>query len=89
MDIGMNPQRNVWPVVQSGSFQMTVRDVEPQRLDQVKGGTGRGARAGNVPGILWNFRLDQNHLYHDLSRGRPEKPAPQAMEYTLQSLDKG
>jgi hypothetical protein len=51
-------------VVEAGSFQSRVGELEPQRLNQVQDGAGIGAQADDIAGIWRNLRLIQNHVKH-------------------------
>jgi hypothetical protein len=43
------------PVVEPGSFDGFVGEVEAERLNQVQDRSGRGAQPGDIAGVLRNF----------------------------------
>ncbi len=53
------------PVIQSGMAELFIIGPKPHGAHQMKGGAGHGAGAGDVSGVLGNFRLHQN----DVKRG--------------------
>ena len=50
------------PVIHARPFQGPVIELEPERLDQVEHGLGRGAQPGDCAGVGRNLGLDQNDL---------------------------
>ncbi len=62
IEIGVHLEANVRPVVEPRSFQVPVRDMETQRLDEMERRMGRSTGPGDISGILRNLRLVQNHL---------------------------
>lgn len=58
--IGMAMQLNPGPVIQPCATQRPVADLKTQRFDQMQFRAGGRAGSGNIAGIRWNFRLEQN-----------------------------
>ena len=55
---------NQMPVVQTRAPDGAVRDLEPQRTDEVQPAAGSRTGAGDVAAVLRNFRFDQNDVEH-------------------------
>ena len=51
------------PVVQPGPLEVFVLQRKAQRLDEMQHRAGRGAGAGNIAGILGNFRLVKHDMH--------------------------
>ena len=62
------------PVVQPGPLEVFVLQRKPQRLDEMQHRAGRGAGAGNIAGILGNFRLVKHNVHGITSRVLYPKP---------------
>jgi hypothetical protein len=62
LQIAVDPQGDRRPVVQPGSLQISVRQTEPKRLNQMKGSLGCRTSSGDVARILRDFRLVEDHL---------------------------
>ena len=62
IEIAMNGEIDVRPVIQSGATQMTIINGEPQRLNQCKWESECCTGAGDVARVRWNSRLEQCNL---------------------------
>ena len=47
-------------VVHPGTFEVLVGENEPERAHEVQSGASGGTEAGDVAGIVGNFRLDED-----------------------------
>ena len=59
------------PVVQPGPFQVPVAQGEAQRLHQMQHRAGGSAGAGNVAGILRDFRVHQDNVHGHFAATSP------------------
>ena len=50
------------PVVQPGTFDLTLVERKPQRFDEMKRRTGREARAAGVAGVPVDFGMDEDDV---------------------------
>ena len=57
--------RDVLPVIKSSPFQVAIIGAETQGVNQVQGGVGGSAQAGDTAGVGRNFRFHQD----DMKRG--------------------
>lgn len=53
------------PVVETGSFEVTIVQGEAESTDQVQNGSGSAAEPGNVAGIGRDFRFNQDDVKWD------------------------
>ena len=60
--LGCRTTSKMLPVIETGAFQLGVIDFEAEWIDQMQGGLGGQAQAANGPGVVGNFRFDQNNL---------------------------
>jgi hypothetical protein len=51
------------PIVQAGSFEVSVAKGEAQRLNEVKGEIEASAEPGDVAGVGWYFRLIEYNFH--------------------------
>ena len=53
---------HILPVVQTGAFYGLVADVKAERTDQMQPCTGAGTGAGDIAGVHRNFRFVENNV---------------------------
>ena len=51
------------PVVEAGTLEVAVLQLEAQGLDEVQAGAGDGAEPGNVAGVRRDLRLEEDYLH--------------------------
>ena len=54
------------PVVQARPLDLTVRNVEAERPNQMQARTGRRARSCDIAGILRDLRLYKDNIEHSI-----------------------
>lgn len=52
------------PVIQTGAFELSVRNFKAERPNQMQCAAGDGTGTRNIAGILWDLRLYQNNAKH-------------------------
>ena len=62
--VGPAPPLEVLPVVHAGAAELAVVEIEAKGLDEVKGGLGGGAEAGDAAGVGGDFRLEEDDVEH-------------------------
>lgn len=55
---------NISPVVQAGTLERAVIEGKSEGSDEVQTRASRDAQSGNVAGVGWNFRRDQDDVQH-------------------------
>ena len=64
LPVGMAVQMHPGPVIQAGSFQRAVTDLEAERFDQMQFRAGGCAAAGHIAGVGRDLRLEQHQPWH-------------------------
>ena len=59
---------DVFPIVEAGTLQGAVINIESQWPDEVKNGAGGEAKAADIAGVGRNFRLDEDDVEHDFGK---------------------
>ena len=60
-------------IIETGTAQALVIQLEPQRLDQMQAVTGVGTQPDDVAGIGRNLGLIEHDIEHEQTRGRRRK----------------
>lgn len=62
LKVWVYPKIDIGPIIQTGSFEISIGKAKPQGFHKVKGSMRCGTRPCNIPGVLGDFRLVENHM---------------------------
>jgi hypothetical protein len=60
--IGPAPPIELLPVIHAGAFELAIIEFEAKGFDEVEGGAGGGAKAGDVAGVGWDLGLKKDQV---------------------------